>query len=373
MSHQRKQNKAEMSNDKIDLGGPTEMSSAFDDVETPITEQEVALTMLYAKERNWNGTVDSGLSSRWWVYDDCCGLVCAIITIGLHCFAYWAQWVYIFKPWLGLFSLPHFLYTFLVFMAVASHTRAQFTAPGVVPAKCTPPTKPNLQFDDPKEEERLNTYYKNLYSRYTHHRTGTIKPRTSHYCHEVDAVVIKMDHYCPWVNNVVALFTQKYFLLFVFYTCLTCIFCGVTLGGRFLSCYRANQRSKYSGWQTSQKTPDWCRPDTTDTVVSICNVVEAIIFGIFTIAMGCDQAEAIAENTNYIDRLQKKKDKNKLYCNPWKIFGVNHLDGNGLYHFHQQNNCVKRFKNFAKRLGLNWLSLNHVLKKHFYMMFNNFV
>ena len=281
--------------------------SDYDDVTTACTKDEIISTMNYAKLRNWKGPYDDGLESRWWVYDDCCGLVCAFITMGLHVFAYWAQCAYIFKPWLGLGSAPHIIYTLLAGLAVASHTRCQFTAPGVVPAACTPPTRPTIECDDKDEEEQLNIYYGKLHSRYTHHRTGTIKPRTSHYCHEVDAVVIKMDHYCPWVNNVVALFTQKYFLLFVFYTCLTCIFCAITLGGRFFSCYRANARSKYSGWNSSKKKPAWCSPNSTDTIVTICNVVEALIFGIFTIAMGCDQAEAIAENTNYIDRLQKKR------------------------------------------------------------------
>jgi hypothetical protein len=283
------------------------MAAAYDDVETKLTPEEIRETMRYAKDRKWNGPMEDGLNKFWWVYDDCCGLVCAIITVSLHAFAYWAQWKYIFKPWLGLYSLPHFIYTFLAFMAVASHTRCQFTAPGVVPSNAKPPSRLNFSAEDKGVEDEINIYYGQIHRRYTHHRTQTIKPRTSHYCHEVDAVVIKMDHYCPWVNNVVALFTQKYFLLFVFYTCLTCIFCAITLGGRFLSCYRSNARAKYKNWHTSQKMPSWCTPDTTDTIVSICNVIEALIFGIFTIAMGCDQAQAVAENTNYIDRLQKKK------------------------------------------------------------------
>jgi hypothetical protein len=301
---------------------PPTLTVADDDVDTALTPAEIADALRYAKDRRWNGPLVDGLNQFWWVYDDCCGLVCAIITVGLHFFAYWAQWTYIFKPWLGLFGVPHLIYTFLAFMAVASHTRCQFTAPGVVPNNAKPPSKPEFNTDTKEEQEQLNIYYGKMHSRYTHHRTGTLKPRTSHYCHEVDAVVIKMDHYCPWVNNVVALFTQKYFLLFVFYTCLTCIFCAITLGGRFFSCYRSNARAKYSGWQQTHKKPLWCKPDTTDTVVTICNVIEAIIFGIFTIAMGCDQAEAIAENTNYIDRLQKKKgDKQTLLQSMEDIWG----------------------------------------------------
>jgi hypothetical protein len=269
-----------------------------------------------ARELGWTGPVADGLSKRWWVYDDCCGLVCAMITMGLHVFAYWAQWTFIFKPWLGLFGVAHFIYTVLALLAVVSHTRCQFTAPGCVPNSLRPPQPPDLDTEEDKK------YYEMLRTRLTHHRTRSIKPRTSHYCHEVDCVVIKMDHYCPWVNNVVALFTQKYFLLFIFYTCLTCIFCGITLGARFATCYSGGPNRKYQNWHKMSQMPAHCQPTTTDTVVSVLNAVEAVIFGIFTIAMGCDQADAVAENTNYIDRLQKKKGKEQTYMQSLEdIFG----------------------------------------------------
>ena len=58
-----------------------------------------------------------------------------------------------------------------------------------------------------------------------------IKPATGHYCSEIEMVVIKMDHYCPWVNNVVGLFTQKIFFAFcILYMSLH------TLGGNYVRC-----------------------------------------------------------------------------------------------------------------------------------------
>eukprot|EP00946_MAST-07B_sp_MAST-7B-sp1_P004525 g4525.t1 len=281
-----------------------------------ITDADRKETQALALELGWAGEVPDGLAKRWWVYDDCCGLVCAMITLGLHVFAYWSQWTFIFEPWLGLYGVAHFIYTVLALMAVVSHTRCQFTAPGCVPNNLRPPPPPEL------ESEEDQKYYEMLQTRLTHHRTRGIKPPTSHYCHEVECVVIKMDHYCPWVNNVVALFTQKYFLLFIFYTCLTCIFCGITLGTRFATCYRGGPNRKYQNWDKSSQLPAHCQPTTTDTVVSVLNAVEAVIFGIFTIAMGCDQADAVAENTNYIDRLQKKRGKQQTYMKSLEdIFG----------------------------------------------------
>ncbi|RAK98838.1 DHHC family palmitoyltransferase [Aspergillus ibericus CBS 121593] len=50
------------------------------------------------------------------------------------------------------------------------------------------------------------------------------KPDRAHHCREVDRCVLKMDHFCPWVGGVVSETSFKFFIQFVFYTMVFCVF-----------------------------------------------------------------------------------------------------------------------------------------------------
>jgi len=49
------------------------------------------------------------------------------------------------------------------------------------------------------------------------------KPPRSHHCSALGDCVLRMDHFCPWVNNCVGLLNHKYFILFLFYTTLNSV------------------------------------------------------------------------------------------------------------------------------------------------------
>ena len=49
-----------------------------------------------------------------------------------------------------------------------------------------------------------------------------VRPPRGHHCSFCKGCVMKMDHHCPWVHNCIGQFSQKFFILFCFYSFLAC-------------------------------------------------------------------------------------------------------------------------------------------------------
>uniref|UniRef100_A0A674K6Z9 Palmitoyltransferase n=1 Tax=Terrapene triunguis TaxID=2587831 RepID=A0A674K6Z9_9SAUR len=56
-----------------------------------------------------------------------------------------------------------------------------------------------------------------------------IKPDRCHHCSVCAMCVLKMDHHCPWVNNCVGFSNYKFFLLFLMYSLLYCMYIAATV------------------------------------------------------------------------------------------------------------------------------------------------
>ena len=53
------------------------------------------------------------------------------------------------------------------------------------------------------------------YCKHCHH----YRPPGAHHCHICRHCILRMDHHCPWINNCVGQYNQKYFLQFTSYAC----------------------------------------------------------------------------------------------------------------------------------------------------------
>ncbi|CAK9014333.1 Palmitoyltransferase ZDHHC3 (Acyltransferase ZDHHC3) (Zinc finger DHHC domain-containing protein 3) [Durusdinium trenchii] len=157
------------------------------------------------------------------------------------------------------------------------------------------------------------------------------KPARAHHCSTCRRCIMKMDHHCPWVNNCVGAKNQKHFLLFLFYTSLQCVAAALSLGAYFAdSAVSMPRRPRKPSAFLAKKDPaaaaEWLEElkkysetqvrSESDLLCCVLIFFVAIIFGLFTCIMACDQVSNITSNTTGID-VMKGKDKEAVQ-RPWR-------------------------------------------------------
>lgn len=133
-----------------------------------------------------------------------------------------------------------FIYHLILAMFLWSYWQTIFTQIGVVPKefKPAPAEVEKLESEQSKDNQRRMLEFiardlpvvcrtKDGFIRYCekcHH----IKPDRAHHCSSCGVCVLKMDHHCPWFNNCVSYTNYKFFILFLGYVVLYCLFIMAT-------------------------------------------------------------------------------------------------------------------------------------------------
>ena len=101
---------------------------------------------------------------------------------------------------------------------------------------------PNLNYILRNGNFNYRSKYKFPYCKYC----KEIKPLRSHHCSICKVCHLRMDHHCPWVNNCIGLSNFRYFVLFLFYLWLICIFNTILTIYPFFSLKRFDHNNELS-------------------------------------------------------------------------------------------------------------------------------
>ncbi|KAG9142586.1 hypothetical protein Leryth_011675 [Lithospermum erythrorhizon] len=121
----------------------------------------------------------------------------------------------------GLFNVV--VFTLVAIMCVHSYIRAVFTDPGRVPSSYSPDVE---EADHAIQEVKRKGGDLRYCQKCSHY-----KPPRAHHCRICNRCVLRMDHHCIWLNNCVGHANYKFFLIFVMYAVIACIYSLVLLIG----------------------------------------------------------------------------------------------------------------------------------------------
>jgi len=267
----------------------------------------------------------------YWLNKDCCGLFCAVLTYFLHAYACFVVCRILIPPWMSYIGLDgmrkirtigilvSFLFCMISLLACIAHFKAMTTDPGAVPPDAHPLDGEN----DAANNNNISTNQDHgelLPPRPSHHklcrRCNSFKPERAHHCSICNRCIVKMDHHCPWVNNCVGIGNHKFFILFIFYTSISCGVSFILTVYRFVKCLSEDPTNE-----------DFhCLDDPEHLLYLVFLVVEAILFGLFTLCMAFDQLDVVSSKLTHIDRLKGETyfatyEKDSSYAGLLEVFG----------------------------------------------------
>lgn len=215
---------------------------------------------------------------------DLCGILCLFFT---YLIVLYADYVVIFcliRPVLKN-SISAILNTvafnLIAFLLSLCHLSAVFCDPGLISLTQFP-----LKFNGLAAEKPVG------WSACT--RCSIFRPPRAHHCRICGRCVRRMDHHCPWINNCVGEYNQKYFVLFLCYVGILCIYALILI----VVC-----RAVVSTEETAS------HPDTLIVAHTVILVAICCLFGLFVLAVLSDQYKSIVEDETPIEALQARTNR----------------------------------------------------------------
>jgi len=262
-----------------------------------------------------------------------CGLLCVFLTYGFLLYANYVAsgWLIVPSYAESVWGAVHLLlYNTLLFLAVFAHLRAMLTDPGIVPIVQGTKSKEirmrkldGASSDDEDESTDSSSEQCNFLDRAKQFvgedwtvcaKCESFRPPRAHHCRICHRCVRKMDHHCPWVNNCVGEFNQKYFLQFLFYVGILSLY---SIGLVIMTwAFEENMEMMTRG----DAPPKLQNEYHLKMVHSICLTIESILFGLFVIAVSCDQLQAIFNDETVVEAFQRRgAQRRRARHSKWKL------------------------------------------------------
>ncbi|XP_045118192.1 palmitoyltransferase ZDHHC20-B-like isoform X3 [Portunus trituberculatus] len=183
----------------------------------------------------------------------------------------WSYYAYVLQ--LNLFTITNIIekcfyliiYHFLLVMFLWAYWQTIFTDIGTVPKQFRLPPSELDRYEAGETDEarrcvlegftqkqNLPIYNRTVMGEIRYcERCVQIKPDRCHHCSVCGVCVLKLDHHCPWVNNCVSFTNYKFFVLFLGYALLYCLFIAATTLQYFILFWKSPSSSSSSSSSSS--------------------------------------------------------------------------------------------------------------------------
>uniref|UniRef100_A0A9J2P740 Palmitoyltransferase n=1 Tax=Ascaris lumbricoides TaxID=6252 RepID=A0A9J2P740_ASCLU len=248
---------------------------------------------------------------------DPCGVLCALLTYAAMIYADYVVINWLVAPTFSqsLWGVTHvILFNTILFLAFIAHFRAMVTDPGIVPINTNATIGSCRRLDtrlygrsaiseSENDESDSGADVMMLRPKFVGEdwsictRCESYRPPRAHHCRVCRRCVRKMDHHCPWVNNCVGEFNQKYFLQFLLYVGLSSSYALGLVVAAWV--YHDDQDSAGINGLYGQSARH------ARILHTIFLSIESALFGLFVSAVSCDQLQAIFNDETAVEAVQR--------------------------------------------------------------------